>query len=456
MAGASAARVVAMDVLGEVRRRDAYARDILRSSKAMDRLTVRDRALASRLDLGVVGTSGYLDATINAYLSQGTKLEPRVRDALRIATFELLFMRTPEHVAVSQGVELVRRARPRAARMANAVLRRIAKEERAYRADALKRVEAGGCDDADLARVSGYPQWLLALIAKERGSQISRSFAISALEAAPIFVAANEVRMNARELYEELDRAGLCPKECGLEGVWKLESAAGLVRTGLVESCKALVADLSAQQIVRALPVEPGMRILEVGQGRGTKTLLMQNAARRRGGNAHIVGVDATDYKVRVSQERMRTAGIDEWVSCACLDARLLANEDIELPELVRGSFDLVFVDAPCSGSGTLRRHPEIAWSLRAADVDASRPQSLPALQEALLRAAAKRVREGGQLCYATCSVLREEDESVVESFLASREGQDFTLASKPFLTSVEPKAQDGHFCAQLVRVARG
>ena len=123
----------------------------------------------------------------------------------------------------------------------------------------------------------------------------------------------------------------------------------------------------------------------------------------------------------------MERAGLDKAVTCTALDGRRLGEKGL-LPEL-SGSFDSVFVDAPCSGTGTMRRHPEIAWALQEPAI-LPVGKSLPALQLELLRAASARVGAGGTLAYATCSELREEDEGVMMAFLAGPEGAQFSLVS--------------------------
>ena len=167
----------------------------------------------------------------------------------------------------------------------------------------------------------------------------------------------------------------------------------------------------------------------------------------------------------------MRAAGLADTVSCHELDARRLARGD--LPGELRLRFATVLVDAPCSGSGTMRRHPEIAASLAEADV-----RELAQLQLEILSAASARVDVGGTLLYATCSVLRAEDEDVVEAFLASDAGHNFELAPAAdapacvaneqlrslvashqspegyLLTMPLAGGGDGHFCARLVRKA--
>ena len=123
------ARRAALAVLSDTRRRDGRIRDIIRTHPAFSQLSAADSALATRLAVGATAARDLLDELLLARVRKPSSLEPRVLDALRISAFELLYLETPSEVAVSQGVELVRSASPRAAGMANAVLRKIAEIE---------------------------------------------------------------------------------------------------------------------------------------------------------------------------------------------------------------------------------------------------------------------------------------------------------------------------------------
>ncbi|MBO7673410.1 MAG: hypothetical protein J6S63_00215, partial [Atopobiaceae bacterium] len=363
----TAARKVALQVLGEVRRRDARVREVLRASKRMEALEQRDRAQVTRLVMGVAGARGMLDTVIDGHVRARSGVEPQVRDALRIASYELLFLSTPASVAVSQGVELVRGVRPRAAGMANAVLRRIAEEDVPKRTEALGRV--GGehrshIDVADLELVSGYPPWLLDRIRTDRGDEACVSVALAALEPAPVYVAPNLAKIDASTAFERLTRAGLEPHALEEDDSFVLAAPAGLHVTGLVQNADVIPADLSAQRVAHLVVPEQGGRLLEVGQGRGTKSLLMQNEARRRGVALDIAGVDVEPFKTEVARARMERAGLSDCVRCVTFDARELDQPSAADAIGTHEPFDVVFVDAPCSGVGTLRRHPEIAWAL--------------------------------------------------------------------------------------------
>lgn len=428
MARLSPARRAALALLGERRRRDARARDLLRGAGTLDKLDERDRGLATRLVLGVTAAEGALDALVDAHLRRSAHLEPRVRDALRLATFELVYLGTRSDVAVSQGVELVRSVAPRAAGLANAVLRRVAEGDVAAVAAARERVAAGACDTSDLAIVGALPEWL----AERVGTR-----ALSALAPAAPWVAVSRARRTPGEALALLADAGCEPEVGPLPGSARLGAPSRLAPSGLVERVVVIPCDLAAQEVALLAAPAPGERVLEVGQGRGTKTLLLENAAIAAGGPCEITAVEVSPRKSALARRRMEAAGVAEHVRCVCADGRALP-EDL-------GTFDLVFLDAPCTGTGTLSRHPEIAWSLAP-----SAPAELAALQADLLASAAARVAPGGRLLYATCSVLAEENEAVVQGFLASPAGAGFELV-RAGLTEV-PGGSDTHFHVLLAR----
>lgn len=430
------ARRQALSLLGEVRRKRGRARDIMRGSAALEALSARDRALVTRLVLGTITARGLVDSVVFSHVRRPSSLEPVVRDALALATFELLFLGTPAAVCVSEGVELVRTARPRAAGLANAVLRRVADEDVPRRREACVRVdEQGGCETADLAWVSGYPAWLLERVARERSREQARLLALSATEPAPVWVSVNRARHTLEEGRRLLDGAGLEPHAVeGMEGTFRLGAPADLARSGLVDDVDVVVADLSAQEVARRVASVAGECILECGQGRGTKSVLIEGFSLDAGGPREIVGIDSEAFKVRVASARMRRGGLDRWVRCLEADARSLGPS-------VTGSFDVVFVDAPCSGTGTLRRHPEIAWSVTEADVD-----ELSSLQLDILAGVASRVRDGGILAYATCSVLEQENEGVIDAFLEGEAGDGFARLSPDVRFDPAPSGPDGHY----------
>lgn len=492
MTGASPARRVALDILLDLEDSGGYARDALDASPEVRALDRRDAGLAMRLVLGVVASYGCLDDLIDAFSDKPERMNSRVRNALRIAAFELIYLGTEPRAAVSQGVELVRDRARSATGFANAVLRRIAECRDSYLdADDVREQGARGrfaASIVSLARRGGLPEWLTERIVDSIGFDSAEDLAAAEFEPAPVAVQVNphdndaveDLRRivrgagNAREGFGEPLANGITVQEGQLPGAVLDVPSARLVGTDLLKRSGVAVCDLNAQVVATAALAEG--RCLEVGSGRGTKTFVMTAQARRLGIACSSVALELSRRKTSLNRRRLERAGLAEGVRFVTGDGCDLDQSlrDIDGEAEGRALFASVLVDAPCSGTGTMRRHPEIPWRLLPVDVD----EDLPELQLALLTEAAGRVIPGGQLLYATCSVLKEENASVVNAFLASPAGAAFSLepvSDAPafrmdvckgaadyvrahedgrgrFQTVPKPDGFDGHFCARMVR----
>lgn len=461
---AAPARRVALEVLVETERRGAYTREVLKSSTAYRQLDSRDQAFAQRLALGVTATVGCLDDLLNQFLSKPGKVSPRVRMALRIAIFELLYLATPSEVAVSQGVELVRSQASAAAPLANAVLRRAAEGAAGFLVadDAAPEHRAV----VRAARRSGLPVWLVRELMASLDGGCFEALVGSQLEPAPV----------AFHLHPACDAESLVvDSPSPFPGCVVPAHPGALLRSGLLDTAHAVASDEHAQ-LVATMATQEGS-CLEIGAGRGTKSFVISAQARRAGieGRRHVA-VDLFEQKCAQNLERLHAAGFN--------DVRAFAGDATDLSSVLEpldqggapALFDVVLLDAPCSGTGTMRRHPEIPWRLNRSDCQ----RDLPALQLSLLVAASARVAPGGSLLYATCSVLAAENEGVVDAFLASEAGSGFQLvpvteaplfqleayqgarelaagamtARGMLRTSPARSAADGHFCARLVRLS--
>lgn len=474
----SPARRVALTILLDLEQSGAYARDGLDASPELRELSRRDAGLATRLVLGVVATYGCLDELIDTYCDKPGRMNQNIREALRIATFEILYLGTEPRAAVSQGVELVRLKAKSAAGFANAVLRRVTEDRMVY-LDA-EDVPAGPERDlVSLARRCGLPVWLMQEVVASRGMAAARQLASSELEPAPVAVhvnpfdaAAQDELAGLKEDDEELSGTAL-PAFPVLPGCVAPVASAAIVHTDLLKRSAVAVCDGHAQLVATAATM-PGS-CLEVGSGRGTKSFVMAAQAARCGFVRTAVAIEVSKKKNRLNRRRLERAGLSDEVRLVTGDGCDLDRALVEVDQKAgdRRIFDSVLVDAPCTGTGTMRRHPEIPWRLLPDDID----RAMPELQLALLTEAARRVAPGGQLLYATCSVLTQENEAVVRAFLVSEVGKAFSLvpmSDAPIFTRPDFEAAaryvralesdrgyfqtvpaldgfDGHFCARLV-----
>jgi 16S rRNA (cytosine967-C5)-methyltransferase len=467
MARLSPARRVALTVLSEAERTGRYARELLPHAAESAALDPRDAAFALRLALGATATAGCLDDALAPHIAKPKALESSVRMALRISAFESLYLNTAPEVVVSQGVELVRSVSRGAAGLANAVLRRVCENRLTFLS--AEDVAESHRETVARARRAGLPVWLVRRIVDSLGEAGVQDVLDAQLEPAPISVHVNPLRTDA--VAEALGEDGATA--LGLPGAMRVDRVGALVRAGAFDRGDLVASDYYAQ-LIAAVATREGT-CLEIGAGRGTKTFMMMAHAKRRDLDHDHLALDLYEGKCQANSLRVDRSGLGEIRFVAGdatdLDA-CLAVLDKEYRHAAR--FDTVFVDAPCSGTGTMRRHDEIPWRLTPQECD----RDLPKLQLAMLRAAADRVAPHGELIYATCSVLRAENIGVVTAFLASPEGEGFVPVSVPdalrdagsayaaaahdlavcenadglFQSHPTRDGFDGHFCARFVR----
>jgi 16S rRNA (cytosine967-C5)-methyltransferase len=450
---ASPARLAAFEVVRRVTERTAYGPETLAAVLSEAEMTARDVALTTRLAYGALQYSGTLDETIDRYVERPERLAPEVRDALRVACYELLFSRTPARAAVSQGVDLVRSTQPKAAGLANAVLRRIS--------EAAADFPWGDpeTDDAALARATGHPRWLVDELIGEYGRDAASAILTADDEPAPLYLWHNPLRGSMDDLVAALEADGARPQLTPFPECVRAESPPAAVRSRALVEGRAAITDAAAQVAALAVGAHPGGVVVDLASGRGSKTAQLQALSVAAGAPARIFAVDIHDFKVRELRRRMAVLGVPDVVGIVA-DATDIAGAP-GMPAL--GTAQAVLLDAPCTGTGTLRRHPEKRWRLTSED-----PARLARLQAAMLSAAASLAAPGVVVVYTTCSILRTENAAVIESFLATPEGASFSVqdlapilpetwrsrvtSAGMFASVPEADGPDGHFVAALRR----
>ena len=445
---ASPGRLAALYATQQVRLRGAYAQEVIEASVDTAKISPEDRAFATLLTLGVVSSLGALDNVLNRALASPRDIQANVRDAMRISTYEIIYLRKAPHAALDQGVELVRAIAPSASGLANAVLHRVL-----AMADDFPFGDPSQ-DIGALALLYAFPKWLAKRLVADMGAQAAAAFMKASNEPAPLYISVNSLQATDREVIDLLKEVGteVEPAEAGgiaPEGCYRVSNgrvlADGRVRK-LFSEGKLLVSDAAAQAVAQCV-IEDGMpaSLLEVGAGRGTKTLLIQNLSHRMfGDQVELTTMDSHGFKTDLLRERAQTYGVRVNDFVTGNGARL---------DSVMGDrmFDEVFIDAPCSGLGTLRRHQDIRWRITEEQIS-----ELAEVGLSLLKSAAGHISEGGSIVYSTCTVTYDENNGVVKRFLESREGANFTLApingKSCFTTQLASGSPDAHFAAKFVR----
>lgn len=449
---ATAARLLALEATRQIEDRDAYASSVVASLIDPADLSREERAFASLLTYGVASCKGTLDEVIDRNLNSPKDIKAKVRAALRVSTYELVYLAKEPYVALDQGVELVRSTAPKAAGLANAVLHKIARD-----IDGFPWGDAN-CDLAALARLHGYPLWMVERVAADRGFEAAAGFCEASDEPAPLYIAVNPFLTDDITLLASAKAEGVELVPYGVSGCFVAYDSRKAANSAFLKDARGIVCDASAQLVAYLATPRGTGSFLEVGSGRGTKSILLQgNALRALGTPAKLFALDIHEFKREILEKRLAAASVPG-VCPVCCDATQL-DSTAALPSI----FDGIFIDAPCSGLGTLRRHAEKRWRVSPEDMT-----DLAELGYRMLAGSASHLAPGGFLVYATCTVERQENEDVIARFLASEAGEGFDICdisrelpsafqtcatAEGFFQSMPSlRGADGHFAAKLMR----
>jgi 16S rRNA (cytosine967-C5)-methyltransferase len=389
----SPARKAAFEILMSIERGQSHSDELLRGH-AVNILSEPDRHLATTLVLGVLRWQIRLDHQIKSLLKHpNAGLEPEVLIALRLGAFQILHLdRIPAHAAIYDGVELTKQSGHRfASGMVNVVLRKLATSP---------AVEFSEDSATSLALAQAHPPWMVARWANVYGLDAARALCrhgqrqpATALRihdpAVLVELAAEGIQLDPAELLNGAPTV--------ISGDIASSTAFTQGRLRIQDEGSQLVAELASQSVQNSS--RKVNRILDSCAAPGNKTLILA----QRNLKAHIVACESSPRRFEQLRERLSPLG--DRIESRLVDATTLDES---------AAFDLVLVDAPCSGTGTLGRNPEIRHRLQLDDLVRQAERQL-----SILHAALRAVRPGGRVVYATCSLEPEENDQVVAALLA-------------------------------------
>lgn len=380
-------RKTALEALERFRREGAWSHQVMTAQAAKNHLDGRDAALAARLFYGVLQNLALCDFYIAAY-AKG-KLEPKVRDILRLGVYQLVFMdKVPAHAAVDQSVRLCREAGyARAAGLVNAVLRRVGASK-----DHLPEIPGKGTADYLSVKYS-HPLWLVEEIISLRGYDGAEAVLRANNTPPVVYIQTNTLKTTSQAL-----KAALGGEEYeAIPGCLMLDGG-DFARTPEFLAGHFYVQDPAAHMAALTADIKPGMRVLDMCAAPGGKSFAAAIAMENRGS---VTARDISGSKLNLVMDGADRMGLS-CITCQERDGR----------ETEAGDYDVVLADVPCSGLGVIRKKPDIRYREKT-ELDA-----LPELQEELIEAAARAVKPGGTLVYSTCTWRRKENEAVTETFL--------------------------------------
>jgi len=406
-AAKASARAIALSILLEVETQESYASDLL-YAHLRDETDAREAAFATELVMGTLRWQAELDFFIERYTKRRTSaLDSEVLVALRMGIYQLRHLtRVPIRAAVNESVELVRRARKTSATsLVNAALRRAAGETH----EAIENLLPSGMSTSEtLAIRHSHPVWMVERWLQRFGKE--RTIRLLEWNNRPPNQACAILAPERRdEMIDSLRRSGMTMGPGHLLREAIIAERGNTAGTEGFQNGWIAIQDEASQMIPLLLGVQPGNSVLDLCAAPGGKTMKLAQHAGERG---FVVACDIHEARIRAMRKRFNAANVKDVFLIALDGTRKLPFS---------AQFDRILVDAPCSGTGTLARNPEIRWRLPS--------QKLPELQEcqtALLSSALACLAPAGKLLYSTCSLEPEENEAVIEEVL--REAREFCI----------------------------
>lgn len=419
------ARIAAFDILRAVSSGSADLPVAIASARG--RLAdERDAALAAEIATGVQRWRAALDYLIVAFANRSLdRIDGAIVEILRLSVYQLLHLtRVPAAAVVDDAVDLAKRAGKKSAGgFVNAVLRALSRRRRDLPFP--ERPENGARRAAALDYLSvtlSHPRWLAERWLDRLGFETAETWMQFNNKPAPLTLRVNPMRNTTHELIKRLDREDVrvSPGHFSPDALL-VEEGHPLRGDGLALGW-FVVQDEASQLVALLANAQPGTSVLDTCASPGGKTTAM--AAMMRG-EGILVAADVRDRRVRLLRRTVSASGAGNVV---------IVQADVLRPLPFRKPFDLVVVDAPCSGLGTLRRDPDIRWRRSESDLP-----SLAAAQLTMLQQAGDVVAPRGRLVYSTCSSEPEENEGVVSAFLAGNPA--FTRMDARLASSALPAA---------------
>ncbi|KRN24774.1 16S rRNA (cytosine(967)-C(5))-methyltransferase RsmB [Lacticaseibacillus camelliae] len=395
-------RTVAVNILTRVTTKGSYANLALDAQLKKSDLSERDAALTTNIVYGVIQHGITLDYYLKPFV-RDRKLDPWVHVLLQTAVYQLVYLdRIPARAIFNESTKIAKKmGNLGIGQYVTAILRHLQRSE----VPDLTKIEPVA---KRLSITYSVPEWLTAKLICQLGAEKTESIFKTIDQPAGASLRVNTTKATPAAVAEALEPEFPSIRESALTPVGLVADGGHLAGTAEFADGLYTIQDESSMLVAPSLDVQPSSRVLDACAAPGGKTThIAQYLDPAQGGE--VVALDLHPHKVRLIEQNAKRLGLEDRVHATQMDAREAGAH------FAAASFDRILVDAPCSGLGLLRRKPEIRYSKHPEDL-----VNLPKIQLALLSAVAPLLKVNGRLTYSTCTMVTEENQGVVESFLAA------------------------------------
>ena len=406
------ARELALNVLTRVEKEGAYSNLELNAALQRTRLSKEETGLATELVYGTIAHLNTLDYFLGWFVAKGVdKLEPWVRSLLRMSLYQIVYLdRIPQHAVVNEAVNLAKRKGHQGiSGMVNGVLRNVLrKKDELVISDQMPAVKR-------ISLQHSHPEWLVDRWVQQYGEEVAERICAANNEPPSVSVRVNQTMISREAMLQEMEAEGLeaVPSLLTEEGII-VKSGGNMALTSWYQDGQISVQDESSMLVGSAVHPEPHMKVLDCCAAPGGKTAHLAELMKDQG---VIIANDIHAHKEKLIRDQAERLGLDV-IQTVHGDAAELASK------YPPASFDRILLDAPCSGLGVIRRKPDLKWAKRPEDIE-----QIAQLQSELLETVSGLLKVGGILVYSTCTIEPEENDRLIERFLAKH--TNFALPSE-------------------------
>ena len=438
-------RGLAVKILNRIDRTDAYLDKLLDTEIKQSDFSGVDKALLFELVHGVMRMLNRIDWVLNGfYKGQFSKAIPNIKNALRVALYQILFLeKIPDYASVNEAVEFIKKAQgQKAADLTNAILRNIIRSK-----DSIRYPDRNEDIIAYFSVYYSHPVWLVKRWLNRYGEEFTEQLLIANNNKPNLNLRVNTLVTNKEELKSLLDKVELKYKEgLYLDDFIRMANLSNIADWEYFSKGYFSIQDESTGVPVNLLGVNPGDRVLDLCAAPGGKTAYIAAKMENKG---EIVALDKYESRIKILQKNLGRLKVE---NVKFIETDALEYESTEL-------FDKILLDAPCSGLGTLTKKPDLKWKRELLDL-----KKLTELQYKLLEKGGKLLKPGGYIVYSTCTIEPDENSEIVTKFLFENPGFvlesaksiiDDKLVTEEGFVQAFPNIHgiDGSFSAKIKRI---
>lgn len=423
-------REIALKTLYKIDKEQAYSNIVLNDEIKQNRKNIDDKdiGLISEIVYGVTTWKLTLDEIIKKYSKiKLKKISPWILNILRMGVYQIIFLdKIPKSAAVNESVNLAKRyGHSSSSNFVNAVLRKVEKEDYEEFFEITDEVEK-------ISKTTSMPVWIIEELLKNNDINEVEKICENSNLKPQITIRVNNLKTDKKELEQKLKEKNIEYKESDIEDFIILNKIKNIENLELFKEGNFTVQDISAGLTAKILAPEPGEDVLDTCSAPGGKTTYMAELMKNRG---NIEAWDIHEHRTKLVRQNAERLGIDI-IKTQTKDASIY-------DEKLKEKFDKILLDVPCLGIGVIKRKPDIKWQRKVEDI-----AEITKIQEKILEQCSKYLKKGGYLVYSTCSILKEENEDIINKFLNKNNGFEIVTDSK--FTIMPDKEKDGFFICKL------